>query len=110
MRRSSEPFYWSVFSAGGVTTALLAPVLIIVVGFLVPGEQVTFHRLHDIFTNPVGRLVVLGLAFLTFFMAAHRLRHTLTEVGLKRFSRPITVTCNLAALAGTIWAGVVAFS
>jgi fumarate reductase subunit D len=110
MRRSSEPFYWSIFSAGGVITALLAPVVIIVVGFLVPANQVAFHRLHEIFTNPVGRLVVFGLAFFTFFLSAHRLRHTLVGVGLKRFARPITVTCNLAALAGTIWAGVVAFT
>jgi fumarate reductase subunit D len=110
MRRSSEPLYWSLFSAGGIITALLAPVLIVVVGFLVPGDHVGFQRLHEIFTNPVGRLVVFGLAFFTFFLAAHRLRHTLVDVGLKRFARPITVTCNLAALAGTIWAGVVAFT
>jgi fumarate reductase subunit D len=110
MRQSSEPFYWSLFSAGGVITALLAPVLIVVVGFLVPGNHVAFQRLHEIFTNPVGRLVVFGLAFFTFFFAAHRVRHTLAEVGLKRFEGPITVACNLAALAGTIWAGVVAFT
>ena len=110
MRRSSEPFYWSLFSAGGVITALLAPVLIIVVGFLVPGNEVAFHRLHEIFTNPVGRLAVFGLAFFTFFFSAHRLRHTLAEVVPKRFAQPISLTCNLAALAGTIWAGVVAFT
>lgn len=110
MRRSSEPLYWSLFSAGGVITALLAPVLIIVIGFLVPGGEVSFHRLHEIFTNPFGRLVVFGLAFFTFFLCAHRVRHTLAEVGLKHFAAPITVTCNLAALAGTIWAGVVAFT
>jgi fumarate reductase subunit D len=110
LRRSTEPLYWSIFSAGGVITALLAPVLIIVVGFLVPGGQVSFHRLHQIFTNPFGRLVVFGLAFFTFFLCAHRLRHTLTEVGLKQYSTPITAICNLAALAGTVWAGVVAFT
>jgi fumarate reductase subunit D len=110
MHRTSEPFFWSLFSAGGVITALLAPVLIIVIGFLVPGNQVTFHRLHEIVTNPFGRLVVFGLASLTFFLCAHRLRHTLTEVGLKQYAAPISVTCNLAALAGTIWAGVVAFT
>ena len=110
MRRSTEPLYWSLFSAGGVITALLAPVLIIVVGFLVPGNQVGFQRLHEIFTNPVGRLVVFGLAFFTFFFSAHRLRHTLAEVAPERFASPITLICNLAALAGTIWAGVVAFT
>jgi fumarate reductase subunit D len=110
VHRSSEPFYWSLFSAGGVISALLAPVLIIVVGFLVPGNEVSFHRLHEVFTNPFGRLALFGLAFFTFFLCAHRLRHTLTEVGLKHYATPITVTCNLAALAGAIWAGVVAFT
>src|SRR5262249_22572866 len=97
-------------SAGGVITALVAPVLIIIIGFLVPGKQVGFDRLHEIFTNPFGRLALFGLAFFTFFLCAHRVRHTLTEVGLKQFERPITMACNLAALAGTIWAGVVAFT
>jgi len=110
LRRSSEPFYWSLFSAGGTITALLAPALIIVIGFLVPGDQVSFHRLHEIFTNPFGRLAVFGLAFFTFFLCAHRVRHTLAEVGLKQFEAPLTIACNLAALAGTIWAAVVAFT
>src|SRR5438067_1950529 len=110
LRRSSEPFYWSLFSAGGTITALLAPVLIIVIGFLVPGSQVPFHRLHDIFTNPFGRVAVFGLAFFTFFLCAHRVRHTLAEVGLKQFETPLTIACNVAALAGTIWAAVVAFT
>jgi fumarate reductase subunit D len=110
LRRSSEPFYWSLFSAGGVITALLAPVLILVIGLLVPANEVAFHRLQEIFTNPFGRLVVFGLAFFTFFLCAHRVRHTLAEVGLKRFAGPITITCNLMALAGTVWAGVVAFT
>jgi fumarate reductase subunit D len=76
----------------------------------VPGSQVSYHRLHQIFTNPFGRLVIFGWAFFTFFLCAHRLRHTLAEVGLKQYAAPITLICNLAALAGAIWAGVVAFT
>lgn len=109
MRRSQEPLFWSLFSAGGVVAALLAPVLIIVTGFLAPAGLVTFDRLEAIFTNPLGRLVLFGVAFLIFFHWAHRFRHTLVDLGLERFGMPIAAVCYLLALAGTIWAGVVAF-
>jgi fumarate reductase subunit D len=93
-----------------VITALLAPALIIVTGFLVPAHEVAFHRLHEVFANPFGRLFLFGLAFLTFFLCAHRVRHTLVDVGLKPYAAPIAVACNLAALAATVWAGIVAFT
>ncbi len=108
MRRSREPLFWSLFSAGGVVTALLLPVLILVTGFLVPAHQVGFERLQAIFTNPLGRLVLFGVAFLTFFHWAHRFRHTLVDLGLERIGLPIAVVCYLAALVGTVWAAVVA--
>ena len=110
MRKSNEPLFWSLFSGGGMLLALLGPALIIVTGFLVPANTVGFTRLHSIFTNPVGRVVLFGVAALTFFHAAHRLRHVLIDVGLRRFSLPLAVTCYAAALAGTIWAGTVAFT
>jgi fumarate reductase subunit D len=109
MRRSNEPFFWSLFSAGGTITALLAPVLIVIVGFLVPADQVEYDRLETIFTNPLGRLALVAFAFLTFFHWAHRFRHTLNEIGLKPFGLPIAVACYLIALAGSVWAGMVAF-
>jgi fumarate reductase subunit D len=90
--------------------ALLAPVLIIVTGFLVAANDVTFARLHAIVTNPVGRVVLFAVASLTFFHWAHRFRHVLIDVGLRRFSLPLAAACYLAAMAGTIWAGVVAFT
>ena len=110
MRKSNEPFFWALFSAGGVITAFLAPVLIVIIGFLVPEHRLKFGRLEEIFTNPFGRLVLFGIAFFTFFHWAHRFRHTLIEIGLKPFGRSVAVVCYTAALAGTVWAGVVAFT
>ena len=109
MRRSNEPLFWLLFSAGGVVTALLVPVLIVLTGFVVPAEEIGFDRLEDIFTNPLARIVLFGLAFLTFFHWAHRFRHTLVDVGLKPLALPIAVACYLTALAGTVWAATVAF-
>jgi fumarate reductase subunit D len=110
MRRSNEPFFWSLFSAGGLATALLTPVLILVTGFLVPAHRVGYSRLNDIFTNPLARLVLFGLALVTFFHWAHRFRHILIDIGLAAFGLPIAVVCYLTALAASAWAGVVAFT
>ena len=53
------------------------------------------------------RLIVFGVAFFTFFHAAHRIRHTLMDLGLRSAALPVAVVSYLAALAGTIWAAVV---
>jgi fumarate reductase subunit D len=110
MRRSREPIFWALFSAGGMVTAVLAPVLIVVTAYLVPADKVSFGRVHAIFTNPLGRLGLLGLAFVTFFHWAHRFRHSLIEMGLKRYALPIAVGSYVTALAATAFAAVVAFS
>lgn len=109
MRPSNEPLFWSLFSAGGTVAALLIPVLIVMTGFLVPAEAVEFDRLDDLFANLIVRVGLLGVAFFVFFHCAHRFRHTLVDLGLKRIALPIAVVCYLAALAGTGWAGFVAF-
>ena len=90
--------------------ALLAPVLIVVTAYLVPADEVEFGRLHAIFTNWIVRLALVGLAFVTFFHWAHRFRHSLIEMGLKKYARQIAVACYGAALAGTAFAVYVAFS
>ncbi|MQA00365.1 MAG: fumarate reductase subunit D [Dehalococcoidia bacterium] len=110
MRRSNEPLFWSLFSAGGVVTALLVPALILVTGFLVPAERVEFGRLEAILSHPVGRLALFGVASLTFIHAAHRLRHVLVDMGLRRFRGPIAVAAYLAAIGGAAWAATVAFA
>ena len=110
MRASNEPLLWSLFSAGGMVAALMMPVLIIVTGFLLPADAVDFSRIEKVLTNPLGRLVVFGVAFLMFAHWAHRFRHTLVDVGLSQFGLYIAVACYGAGLIGTVWAATVAFS
>jgi fumarate reductase subunit D len=107
MRPSNEPFFWAMFSAGGMITALLMPILIVITGFLVPADEVEGPALHDIFTNPLIRLIVFGVAFFTFFHAAHRIRHTVKDLGLRQGHMALAAICYLAAAAGSIWAAVV---
>jgi fumarate reductase subunit D len=110
MRPSNEPLFWAIFSAGGMITALLIPILIVVTGFLVPAETIEFDALETLFGNGLVRLIVLGVAFVTFFHAAHRIRHTLKDMGLHSLAKPIAGASYLAAAFGTIWAAVVVAS
>lgn len=107
MRYSTEPFFWSMFSAGGMVTALLLPVLIVITGFVIPTDRISYEHLHAIFSNPLIRLVLFGVAFLTFMHWANRFRHTLVDMGLKSLHTPITVGCYIAAVVGTAWAAMV---
>ena len=107
MRPSNEPFFWAMFSAGGVIIALLLPVLIVITGFIVPAEAIEFDQLDRLFNNVLVRLIILGVAFFSFVHAAHRLRHTLKDLGLRSVATPLAVLCYAAALAGTVWAALV---
>ena len=107
MRPSNEPFFWAMFSAGGVIIALLLPVLIVITGFVVPAEGIEFDQLERLFNNVMVRLIILGVAFFSFVHAAHRLRHTLKDLGLRSVATPLAVLCYAAALAGTVWAALV---
>ena len=107
MRPSNEPFFWAMFSAGGVIVALLLPVLIVITGFVVPAEGIEFDQLERLFNNVLVRLIILGVAFFSFVHAAHRLRHTLKDLGLRSVATPLAVLCYAAALAGTVWAALV---
>ena len=110
MRYSSEPLFWSLFSAGGVVTALLLPVLIVVTGIVLPMRGIEYAHVHDVFSNPLVRLIVFGVAFLTFMHWANRFRHTLVDMGLKSLKTPINIVTYVLALAATVWAAMVVIS
>lgn len=99
-----------MFSAGGMVAAMVIPALIIVTGFLLPAGAVDFDRLHAVLTNPIGRFIVLGIAFLVFAHAAHRLRHTVVDLGVTQLRLQIAVAIYGLALIGVIWTAIVVFT
>ena len=102
-KRSNDPPFWLLFSAGGMISALLLPVLIVLLGFVLPAGEVSLERVVDVFENVFIRIIVVIVASLAFWHAAHRIRFTLVHAGLHRLATPIAVTSYGAALAGTVW-------
>lgn len=104
-RRSPEPFFWLLFSAGGMVAALVMPVLLLLfgvvfpLGLLDPPDQA---HLLAVVAHPLTRLVLLGIAVLALFHSAHRLRFTLEHaLQLGRFDRVIAVCSYGAAALGS---------
>lgn len=110
-RASSEAVAWMLFSAGGMVSALLAPMLLLLfgvafpLGLLAPPEHAHLSAVLD---HPLTRLVLLVLCVLSLMHWAHRFRYALAEgLQLRRLRGLITVLCYGAALGGSAWAAVV---
>jgi fumarate reductase subunit D len=109
-RSSSEAVAWLLFSAGGVVAALLAPVLLLLFGLLIPLRVATPSYAHvaAVLDHPLSRLVLLVLCVLALLHWAHRFRYALAEgLQLRRWRTPITLLCYSAALAGSVWTAAV---
>ena len=92
--------------------ALFVPALVVATGFLLPsGDPAVAAERAAGFADIVGwwpvRIVLLGVIAPSLFHCAHRIRHTLMDLGLRRLSGPLKVPCYGGALAGTVWAAVV---
>jgi fumarate reductase subunit D len=104
MARSNKPIVWSLFAAGGTFAAFVTPVMILVTGVavafgLLPAEALTYERVLPLVQSPIGRGIVFLVVFLPAWHAAHRLRITAHDFGI-RADTPVMVVCyGLAALA-----------
>ena len=112
MKKSNEPILWSLFSAGGMLSAMVFPILIVITGIMVPfglagNESFDFERIHNAISNPLIKLILFVMISLPLFHWAHRFRFTLVDIGLKNRSTLISFLCYGSACAGTIAAAVI---
>ncbi|MGE0825116.1 MAG: fumarate reductase subunit FrdD [Candidatus Binatia bacterium] len=114
-KSKGEAFWWSIFSAGGVVAAMLVPIHIFLLGFVIPfwwGSIDTFgyERMRGLLSHPVAKLYLLVLFIFPLFHCAHRIRHTLYDVGWREYQKPIAFACYGAAFLGTIVAAITLLS
>ncbi len=111
MAKSNEPMVWSLFSAGGMISALITPVLILITGIAVPlglvdGGAIGFERAHAFAANPIGKIILLGLVILPLWHGAHRFRFAAVDLGLHGVRTAVAVLCYGFALVCSILAVV----
>ena len=107
MAKSSEPIWWSLFSAGGVVAAFLMPAHIFLTGSawplgILPEGALEYSRMQALLAHPLARLYCLVLISLSLFHWAHRFRYTLIDLGLHGARTMIALLCYGAAIAATI--------
>lgn len=115
-KRSDEPIWWVLFSAGGVCFAVVFPGLIVSLAFLMPmgivsAELLEYERirgfLFDSFRGLAGLMFAGAAICLPLFHAAHRIHHGLHDLKVPYPGVSKTVSYGtaflLSALTLTIW-------
>ena len=110
-KRPIEPLLWLLFSAGGVMSALLAPVVLFLFGIAFPLGWLSppdHARVLSVIGHPIARLAIFVVCSLSLFHWAHRFRYTLYDgLQIKHLHDTINIACYGAAIAGSIWAAYI---
>lgn len=106
IKRHPEALLWMLFSAGGVLSALLMPVLLALFGLAFPLGLVAppdHEHLRTVVGHPISRLTLFALCMLSLFHWAHRFRHTLYDgLQIKHLNEMVAVLCYGTAVAASL--------
>lgn len=104
-KRSNEPFLWLLFSAGGVVSAMLMPIHLLLFGLAFPLgwlQAPDYESLRALAGHPVTRVYLLIFCALPLFHWAHRFRFTLYDgLQIKHLNELINIFCYGGAVVGT---------
>ena len=109
MARSHKPIVWSLFAAGGTFAAFVTPAKIVVTGLaigfgLLTVDALAYDRMLALVQNPIGKGFMFACIFLPAWHAAHRLRITAHDFGI-RADLTVMVICYGLAAAATLLSG-----
>ena len=100
-KKRTEPFVWLAFSAGGVTAAVLMPVLTFLFALAFPLGWIDLPD-HDhiaaVLAHPLTFLALFGAFAVMLVHAAHRFRYTLYDGLLVKHQGLVAVLCYGGAL------------
>ena len=107
-KRSNEPILWLLFSAGGVVSAMLMPVHLLLFGLAFPLgwlEPPSYETLMTLLRHPITKLYLFVFCTLPLFHWAHRFRFTLYDgLQIKHLNELINTLCYGGAVLGTVLA------
>ncbi|WP_299443461.1 fumarate reductase subunit FrdD [uncultured Rhodospira sp.] len=107
MAKSNKPIVWGLFAAGGTVAAFVIPVMILITGFLLPlglfgSGEASYERMSEIVGNPLVKIVLFGIIVLALWHAAHRLRITAHDFGIRNDALVARGVYGFAALFSLI--------
>lgn len=87
-KRSNAPIFWGLFGAGGMLSALFGPMLVFItgvavpLGLLLPKGAMDYPKMLAFAQNFIGKGFIFVVISLFLWHAAHRIFHSLHEIGI----------------------------
>jgi fumarate reductase subunit D len=110
MKRSNAPLFWLLFGAGGMLSALLGTMLVFITGLAVPlgwplpSDLLSYPRMLALAQHAAGKAALFVVVMLFAWHAAHRIFHSLHDLGLHT-GTVARIACYGGALALTLVVG-----
>ncbi len=106
MPQSHKPIIWGLFAAGGTMAAFVLPALILITCLALPlgllsSDALSYARVLALLQNPIARLITFAVLFLIIWHAAHRMRITAHDLGIRN-DKPVMFVCYGVAAAGSL--------
>jgi fumarate reductase subunit D len=106
---------WATFAQCAAITALLVPAHILVQGILgplgwLPYPDQSYDKFAAMIGNPLVKLYLLVLFATSFYVAAHRVRYLLLDLGLHRAKLAFGLLLYGLAVIGTLIAAYLLFT
>jgi fumarate reductase subunit D len=103
MSQSHKPIIWGLFAAGGTLAAFVVPVLILITCLavplgLLPTDILSYDRLLGLLQHPFSKLVTFAILFLLIWHAAHRMRITAHDFGVRNDPLVMFICCSRCSL------------
>ncbi len=102
MAPSHKPIVWGLFAAGGTVAAFVLPVILLLSGLgvvigILPAGFLAYENMRTLLGHPLVRLVTFGILFLIVWHAAHRMRITAHDVGIRADTLMAVIFYGIAA-------------
>jgi len=104
MAISNKPIVWGPFAAGGMLTAFVTPVLIVLTLLAATGHMppmFAYDKLHAFAAHWFGMLSIFVVICLSLWGCAHRLRITFFDFGVRADTLVATIVYSIA-IAGSV--------
>ncbi|MGH2657770.1 MAG: fumarate reductase subunit FrdD [Actinomycetota bacterium] len=102
-----ELVFWALFSAGGMVSAFLIPIHVVILGIAfaagwLSDDALSYQRVLDLARHPLAKVYLGILVVMPLYHWAHRFRYAVHHLlGIHGWQRLVATLCYGTAIVGT---------